>query len=38
MLNLPKQDMVLKVLTENEVFYVSKRALRADTVCNNGLK
>ena len=34
----PKQDVVLKVLTENKVFYVSKWAWHASTPCNNGLK
>ena len=33
-----KQDVVLKVLTENKVFYVSKRALCAGTTCNKALK
>ena len=37
-LHPPKQDMVSKVLTENKVFYVSKKALRANTTCNKGLK
>ena len=34
----PKQDAVLKFLTQNQVFYVSKRALRMGTACNKGLK
>ena len=37
-LHPPKQDVVLKVLIENKVFYISKRALRAGTACNKGLK
>ena len=38
MLHPPKKDVVLKILTENKAFYVSKRALRAGTACNKGLK
>ena len=38
MLHPNKQDVVLKVLTENKVFYVSKMALRAGTACNKELK
>ena len=34
----PKQDVMLKVSTENKVFYVSKRVLRGGTACNKGLK
>ena len=38
MLHPNKQDVDLKVLTENKVFYVLKRGLRAGTSCNKGLK
>ena len=36
MLIPPKRHVVLKVLTENKVFYFSKKALCAGTACNKG--
>ena len=38
MLHPTKHDVVLKVLTENKVFYVSKWAIRAVTACSKGIK
>ena len=38
MLHIPKRYVVLKILTGNEVFYFSKRALRADNTSIKGLK
>ena len=38
MLHPSKQDVVLKVLTDNKVLYVSKKALRYGTARNKGLK
>ena len=38
MLHSPKQHIVLKVLTENKVFYFSKRPLHVRTARNICLK
>ena len=38
MLHASKQNVVLKVLTENKLFYLSKGALHAGTAHNKWLK
>ena len=38
MLHPPKRHAVLKVFTENKLFYFSKRTSRADTARNKWLK
>ena len=38
MLNSPKRNVILMALTENKLFYFSKRALRAGTARNKWLK
>ena len=38
MLHNPKRHVALKVFTENKMFYISKRALRAGTTHNKWLK